>query len=1068
MTQTPNGFKNLFKPDLGAVSVLRAEQTRLTGQETNFTESMLTHHIMGIGNAMLQDGQILEGCKVLMGTGTAALQPGQLYLAGRVINIASAEFAFSQVGEFQIGIWTEAEMITAEKDPQTLIFDMPTHPGHGDKLNPYRRQLHYWGLSTDAKENTAETSFSFFPIYFVKDGALVDVTPPPQNSGFNALLAAYDRSSNGHYVVDGMAVSLLQTNGDDYEIGVTEGTAHVNGFRVERANSQRLEYVNAPEVQSVNGEPHAFTAPSGGTMTIELNRSPIASIEQVTILKEFTMAVQHGPYSGATDSLNIPSLYQVTSVTQGGTTYQAGVDFNLSGDSFDWSLAGDEPAPGSTYQVIGTYFEEIVPDAVTETSITVTGAINGSAVSVDYEWKLPRIDVITLTQDNKFHRLVGAAHPSTPRPPSVPTSHLALAEIHLDWADDPIVENVAVQVVSMRDRQTTRDLAILGLRESAALRLQMEANMRSPQAKSAIFVDNFDDTEMRDRGRAQNLLIADGFLALPMSVAVHDDLAGTGHAWTNPFALSTIVEQTLETGDTKINPYAATERILAAVKLTPSVDQWEIVQEVWNDPVRIRLSNLRRRIRIPRNSSRSTGRTTRTRTSSSVETTVTTQQAAFLRQRSVTYELKGFEPNETLTNLTFDNIEIPLSDPAPVANAAGELTGSFAIPPNVPTGSKSVEFFGDQGSLASGSYVGSGTITIRNMRRVITTRRVITSRRRSDPAGFYFSHFADYRLAKVEIKLKKLGDASRPIVMQLRELASSQPIGAPLAEVELDLSGRSVGDILEFNLPVPVHLLANEQYGIIFLTDDNDHAAAIAKLGKVDTNTGQTVGNQPNINMVAVLSSNNDHFEVHHDWDFYTKIYEAVPTTQEFTVELGTLDVAGITDIMVLAGAEEPAGTLVELIVQRADGTQILTHPGSPVAFETPVTETLTFKAVLTASDSLAPVLFDNIQIVTGTIGNSGNYTSNAFACGDNRTVEIVTAEFTPGASSYEIQLRDNAGNYVTVPKTAEEHIGDGWMQRTYRIEAFTTDTTAINIIANGTAKDRPAMHWYTATPLEV
>lgn len=1080
MPQNPENYKNQFSTDLNAVAILRAEKSKIFGQEANFSAAMSDAKLRGIADAFLADGDIVDGGQIdIVGT-NASLDFAKIYIRGSVRDVPAHELTIPLVGTLEIGVVIEKRHISALEDPDTLLFNLPGHPANGASLNPYVQEKPVWGLSTEVYIDTDEVTYSFYPKFKIVDGVVLDATPPPELSGFFAALAQYDRRSNGHYVVNGFRISLLDTDGDNYELSIEEGVAHVHGIAIERSNAQRIPYINEPLLSDIANEPHTFSDGGSGTLEIELHRRPIAQVDIITVIKEKTVQVIHGNFAGAVDSLNEPTVSQIISVVQAGTTFDVGTDFIVSGgDNIDWSpTGGQEPAPGSTYDVTYQYYDDIEPDATGDTSVTISGALTDSQVTFHYKWKLPRIDLITLSSEGEIQRLKGASHPTNPRAPAAPSSQLRLAEVYHDWLNDPEITDVSIGAVSMEDRQTTRELARGAFREVAAVKLQLQAQMTSTSAKSDIFVDNFDDNQQRDAGRSQQLIIIDGLLTLPVSTSVSDVLAGEGDAWTNAFVFSPIIEQLLETGETKINPYAATEPLMASVSLTPAVDQWAETHQVWSSTISRRIADWVNRVNerprvLGSNWRFIESRSTSERTTSEIERSTETSDATFLRQRNVVYLIRGFEPFEVLNNLSFDGIALDLDEPKPSADANGVVEGNFDIPANVPTGSKSVEFVGDQGSVAVGSYVGNGTITIQNMRRVITTQRVITVSgrltRRNDPAGFYFSHPTGYRLGKIEVKLRAIGDSSRPIILQIRELVGSQPWGAPLAEVEVDLSDSSVGDIITFELPVPLWVAAFQEIAAIFMTDDASHAVAIAKLGKRDVSSGAPVIKQPNTNMVAVTSSNNDHFNFHHDWDFHTRVFEAQPTENLRTVELGDLPVVGITDLLPQAGVEEPAdGTRVDIEIERANGTKLLTRPDTPISFTEPVTETLKVRAHLIGNGQNAPVLFQAIQMVLGTVQNSGDYVSRAFTCGDNRTVEITTAEFTPGTSGFTPYLRDDSETYHEVALVETSNLGNGWVQRTYRIENFTSITTAVKFTAIGSPEFRPVMEWYTATPLKV
>nr|VFK46368.1 MAG: protein of unknown function (DUF4815) [Candidatus Kentron sp. TC] len=224
-------------------------------------------------------------------------------------------------------------------------------------------------------------------------------------------MARYDRESNGSYVVDGLGVTVVSAGGGNQVYSIAEGKAHIDGFELELPASLRLARPDNPDLFDVSSEPHRFEPDQGGTMTIPLHYSPIASVTAVDITRESVATVTHGNYSGVSDPLPHNAILGIMSVVQGQTEYEEGTEFKLTGDMVDWSpTGGAEPAPGSTYQVVYRHRLIIQPDAIDEDSITVSNAVGDSLVLVDYSWKLPRIDAITLDRTGVARRTPFASH----------------------------------------------------------------------------------------------------------------------------------------------------------------------------------------------------------------------------------------------------------------------------------------------------------------------------------------------------------------------------------------------------------------------------------------------------------------------------------------------------------------------------------------------------------------------------------------------------------------------------------------------------------------------------------
>ena len=212
-------------------------------------------------------------------------------------------------------------------------------------------------------------------------------------------------------MVEGLGVTVVSANGGNQVYSIGEGKAHIDGFELDLPASLRLASPDNPDLLTVRSKLHRFEPDGNGTMVIPLHYSPIASVTAVDITRESVATVIYGNYSGSSDPLPHDAILGIISVVQGQTEYEEGTEFRLTGDMVDWSpTGGAEPAPGFTYQVVYRHRLIIAPDTVTKDAITVSNAVGVSLVLVDYSWKLPRIDVITLDRTGVVRRIPFVGH----------------------------------------------------------------------------------------------------------------------------------------------------------------------------------------------------------------------------------------------------------------------------------------------------------------------------------------------------------------------------------------------------------------------------------------------------------------------------------------------------------------------------------------------------------------------------------------------------------------------------------------------------------------------------------
>ncbi len=195
--------------------------------------------------------------------------------------------------------------------------------------------------------------------------------------------------------------------------------------------------------------------------------------------------------------------------------------------------------------------------------------------------------------------------------------------------------NNAIHVVPMNELEAMKK----GIRDLYALvaeeRLRSDANSREPTTKKGVFVDPFFDDDMRDQGISQTAAIVNKELILPIDVEIIDVERGK-ESYLLPYELEPVLEQLLQTGEVKINPYQAFDPIPAKVTMNKNTDHWTEIKTNWSSPVTREFN---------------TRETTELLSSNSYE-------AEFMREAVQDFEIEGFEPSEKLKEIKFDGISI--------------------------------------------------------------------------------------------------------------------------------------------------------------------------------------------------------------------------------------------------------------------------------------------------------------------------------------------------------------------------------------------------------------------------
>lgn len=1051
---TLDRYYNLFDATKRHEEILFLAGDGLQARELNELQSILGNRIAGLGGAIYKEGDPVKGADIIADpdTGAVRLEAGEIFLRGAIRPVPAGTFTIPVEGRVAIGVRFSESLVTALEDPglrdPAVGTDGYLEPGAARRVFSLA-----WGWEGGASSDGG--SGAFHAIYTVTNGVLDNRVTPPAMDAVATALARYDREANGgFYVVSGLSAAFLEASAGDYVFSLAEGRANINGYKVERVHGARLRYPLDPDLQTVEAEPHVFTNAGGGSMRITLNRAPLSVVRDVKVTKEKTVTVTHGAYTGAVDTLPDSSVVQVVSVAQGGTSYAVGTSYTVSGDEIDWSPGGAEPAPGSTYTVTYRYIDSATWSAADDDGFTVSGVVNGTTIYVDYAWKMPRVDVLVMNQNGELSRLKGVSRTRQPSAPIPPSDALALASITYDWraANEPEVRNIAVRAIPVSDIEDMRGqiMELYGLWATSNLRT--DASIREAGAKKGVFVDPFVDGSGRDAGVVQSAAIVGGMLTLP--IGVNGIYTAASGFTTLDYTLVPVLEQIQRTGSMKINPYQAFEPIPAKITLLPAVDEWTVSNTVFTDDSTERF--IRTGHFVP---GASWVRSTSTEVSDTVVST-SSVSAQFLRQLTVQYTAENFGPTEVLDYVKFDGIDLTPST-RPVASGSGVLSGSFSIPAGIPEGSKRVEFRGRGGSYGLTTYVGRGVITTETRRRIITI-----TEEHVDPLAQTFVLPDTRVLHAVDLWFTAKGGPS-PVVVQIRETENGVPTRTVLTEGRVAASAIVTGGGPTRVTFDPLVAQAGQDYALVILSDDADHAVAVAELGKFDPVNGW-VTRQPYQIGVLLSSSNAVTWTAHQEKDLTFRLLAAEYSSTPKEITLGTYNVTAVSDMIALAAVERPAATTdVEFVVVDASGRIHTLTEMQPLNLSDPITGNVTVKARLTGGGTVSPVLYPAAKTAMGKLEVTADYLSRRFPAGTGFALTVAMECILPGTSSVAVYAESaTTGNWVAVPFSSGSPVGDGWEERVFKATGLTgvgTDkTTRLRIVLNGSPANRPYLRKLT------
>jgi len=1051
-------YQNTFDPKKGFQRMVYHYDRFHTANEANVEQDIEANRVKKIADVFWRDGALVSGGAIVLGPIVddkveVRLDAALVYIRGAVHDIEARTFMVSAIGAVFVGVRLRTFTMTYEDDP-TLKGMAPGTRAQGEPGASALVMLGRWGYDGDGEDG------DFFPIYTIRDGSLETAAEPVMDDAWANLLAKYDREAHGGYVVEGFKVQALGLDNGKQVFTISEGTINVYGYKRTRPASYRLRVDEDPEIMLLNDEPHAVNS---GTQTIDVRFGPFSEIVECAIIAEKTVILTHGAYSGCADALPDPTALSISAVWQGAganmVTYKAVADYKLTGAAIDWSPLGDEIAPGSTYQVTYRYITDAVPTNVQRTSFDIDGAADGTVAYVKYKAKLPRYDAIVVDQNGVISYLKGISSLYAPQPCQVAPTLVKLADVYNNWGLVPDISQVGTVRMPFSDLRSLEgmvgDLYALVAEE----RLQRDVDRKEVSSKRGVFVDPLLNDDMRDQGIEQSGSIYGGYLWLPIIPAVTTlPVSDTSLS----YAPENVFEQRQITGATKINPYAVFGPPATDVTLDPSVDLWTDVVDVWTSIYTSRT------LYAYFGTHRQYTLQLTTQDVSERVVSQSTEAQETIRQRSVGFTINQWGYNEVLKKVTFDDIDVTPAGEVR-ADGNGTLKSAFDIPGGVPVGVKHVSFEGVGGSTANALYTAYGwTTTVLNERTVVTTYWY-----ESDPLAQTFRLPEPRQALGVDVKFTTIGDRTKPVRIQLREVELGIPTERVVAESIINMRTVTAIDVLSVRprveadwtyapFSIPVTLREDRSYAITVLTEDVNHSVAIADLGGFDQINGWVTSNA--FSAGTFLDGSDAR-----TWlpkpgrSLAFRLRVAKFDTAVRTIEVGEIDVVDCSDLLPLLVFERPENTAIEVEFEAPNGDKYVTGPSVDVQLPTAITGKVMVRMRLTGSSTLSPLVLPYMQVVAGSIQPEGDYVTRAFEAGQDSKVRVIVDCYLPSTSSLAVQVQAAIADGLPVwsdPPVLEQAtpLGDGWVERQYMLDHVHLDISRARLALKGGPGARPSI----------
>ena len=397
------------------------------------------------------------------------ISPGVAYIQGKRLDVVSPQ------------------IVTVPKDLETTTVESARFTFGGSAGTTLRTfSISAGNTYTDVFADFTELTFSFSNILYQENfytidvsvnvfglslfttlGELLDHVVTEFNKLENEAQSSFvDFSSPSLILSDRELRTILKNNLYVQRLGIsalfftsTSLNEDVNQIGVTIIAYQRndsLVIVNPSSILTVDVE-SANLSGAGQTNSFQLGFRPVEKVlNLVADIEQDLLPVVRG-VAGTSDSLNEDSIVAITQVIQGNTTYIEGADYNLIDQSkIDWSLAGNEPASGTTYYVSFIYTQPLAKDIdysldkSTDSILFIgrTPAINRQ-FTVDYSYFLAKAGVITMDITGQVNYFLSSSS-IDPIPPQAPPDNLALATFTL-FANSVEIQDLNCQSVTFTE-----------------------------------------------------------------------------------------------------------------------------------------------------------------------------------------------------------------------------------------------------------------------------------------------------------------------------------------------------------------------------------------------------------------------------------------------------------------------------------------------------------------------------------------------------------------------------------------------------------------------------------------
>lgn len=1011
-------YFNNFDPAKAYQRLLFIAGRPLQSAELNEVQDMIMDTFSKMSKYLVSNGTIISGGEITSLTlNNVSINEAVVSLEGVPTVVAQSNVSLPSTGVAIVGVALKTIMVTGNDD--TAILEPDTQSPHYGGDGAYRQKaVASWKISTQVSGDEV-----FFPVITISEGAVLSSSSSTSDNGAIAkAIATYDDGVHGSYVVNGLTLSYSGINPDTgtVDLSMSSGVARVAGSEKSFPVETTISLDPITDSRQVLSEPIVFVA---ATKVYALRNSPIRNINGISGTKRITQSITRGAAAGGADLMPHTPVLIIDSVVQGGTTYVKDVDFKQTGDTIDWSLAGAEPSPGSTYnatyQYIANFAGTFSGNNVVIADVDAAALVGSTTIYVDYEFYLSRVDRILVSRQTGI--LISKGSPGIPsmvQAPNIPQgAFMSLATVTVAKGIDAVVTQTGtVYMVPFSTIKTMSDNIEDMKYNIAQLSLKDTAGTYDPvTTKRGVIVDSLLNENMRDAGVTQNAIIVDQKLrnasnmtkmTLNSSSSFRLDTASEYEVFSNPY----------QTKAQRINPYAGSGAAKqAGIELAPQALNGQAWWWWWHGTY------------MPRPS-------------------------------TTTVNLSRFSAGEVV-KVYFRGVEVGSG----VANVGGSLAVPITIPDRVPYGNYEVSATGQtSGAGAKAVLTLFGRADGGDFSQDYWTGGEIPIG--ADPVAQTFVITKDQDLSAVSIFMKEL--PTNTLFIKLVPVSLGIPdSGNVLAIASLGSNQVTLGwNKLTFKMPQRVYV--NQEYAVIVSTSNFQGTVATARVGEYDATNGQWITNQT-LNGVLLLSANERTWTPVQDEDLTMKLHAVTYAPVKSQLLLAMTDYPNnATEFNATKNIDVPAGTSAVFSLKVGSVVYDLADKGitaiPPIASVVGGSVEL-WMTLRTSDPNLTPKVSAGVALYAGVIDTPATYVQRTFLIPGGTTtpakITVIVDQAVPSGGTVNVYYQKADLTWQGIPRISGTDLGNGKETVTYQATGVSLNSSKLKIdIGTSSYASRPTV----------